>query len=241
MSDTGTLYTEEEELMNTITHGVCIPIAIYGTYRIVKKAVILKSKRKFFSDLVYGLTLIITYVCSTIYHGVKDIKLKTKFRYCDHISVFFLIAGSYTPFCVNVLSKKVGIIVNALEWIITAIGIAVKFFLFDIIGDLSLVLYLSMGWLCVFTAKDLYKNLSKEGLKWLKLGGFFYTSGIIFYLELGKIPYPHAIWHVFVILGSLSHYICIYNYSDRVVSANDADKLIPKSSTPQESCSKDEN
>ncbi len=162
----------------------------------------------FESILVYSLSLILLFTASTVYHAVQNPKLKKKLRALDHISIYYLIAGTYTPVCLTVLSDSKGWLLFYLVWSIALFGTILKLFFTGRFEVFSLVLYGIMGWLIVIDVPFLSKNISMEGLLFLGLGGAFYTVGILFY-ALKKIPYNHLIWHFFVLGGAICHWILI--------------------------------
>lgn len=149
------------------------------------------------------------YTASTIYHLVANIPCKTLFRKIDYISIYFLIAGKYTPVALITLEQDNGWLIFYIVWGIAALGTILKLFFTGRFEILSLLQYLAMGWLIVFDWQSLKQNATEQGINLLMLGGAFYTIGILFY-AIKKIPYNHLIWHLFVLGGSISHFLFIF-------------------------------
>ena len=166
------------------------------------------------SVLVYCLSLVHLFTASTVYHSVQNPKLKKKFRIWDHISIYYLIAGTYTPVCLTILLPSKGWLLFYLVWGIALFGTILKLFFTGRFEVFSLVLYGIMGWIIVIDLPYLLENFSRSGLVYLSLGGAFYTLGIIFY-AVKKIPYNHLIWHFFVLGGAISHWIMILKIISR--------------------------
>ena len=201
-----------EETANYLTHlpGALASIACCAV--LVIKAVESGDPYRIASFLVFGLSLIILYWASTLYHFVMSDKWKIRLRYCDHISVYILIAGSYTPFSLVTLRQGSGWIIFGTIWAIAALGTAIKILKFDGFFKLGLFFFIGMGWVIVFAMKDLIKYLSTRGLYWITIGGLAYTIGTFFFSKDEQVPYYHAIWHLYVLLGSFCHFICVYYY-----------------------------
>ncbi|NER14199.1 hemolysin III family protein [Leptobacterium flavescens] len=202
-----TLQSRTEEIWNTASHGV-------GALLSVAALVILlafdsgKTAFSTMSILFYGISLIVLYTSSSIYHAVKSVKRKNIWRKLDHIGIYLLIAGTYTPVTLISLESGSGWLIFSVIWALALSGIVLKVFFTGKYEVLSLLMYLFMGWLIVFDMNGLIENTTSSGLKLLMLGGAFYTVGIVFY-ALRKIPYNHVIWHFFVLGGSISHFLFI--------------------------------
>lgn len=196
-----------EEKWNAYSHALGIVLSILGMVFFFQKDII-GEPFLFGSILVYSLSLIILFTASTVYHAVQNPKLKKKLRALDHISIYYLIAGTYTPVCLTVLLDSKGWLLFYLVWGIALFGTVLKLFFTGRFEVFSLVLYGIMGWLIVIDVSFLSKNMSSNGLLFLGLGGAFYTIGILFY-ALKKIPYNHLIWHFFVLGGAICHWILI--------------------------------
>ena len=159
----------------------------------------------------FGFSLICLYSASTYYHRSKTPELRKKMRVVDHASIYILIAGTYTPFTLVTLHGKTGWIIFSIAWSLAISGIILKLFFTGRFKILSTSMYVFMGWMIVFAIKPLINNLPSEGLFWLVLGGIAYTLGAIIY-GIRKIKFNHAIFHIFVLIGSFSHFKSIYFY-----------------------------
>ena len=196
-----------EEKWNAYSHALGIVLSIAGFVILIQKD--LKSTPFLFgSIIVYSISLIILFTASTVYHMVHNPKLKRKLRILDHISIYYLIAGTYTPVCLTVLLDSKGWLLLYSVWGIALFGTILKLFFTGKFEVFSLVLYGIMGWLVVVDYPFLIENISSQGLFYLALGGAFYTIGILFY-AIKKIPYNHLIWHIFVLGGAISHWLMI--------------------------------
>lgn len=205
------LYTTGEEIFNSVSHGIGSVLAIGGTGALLA----LSDRTTWLACLVYGLSLILLYTMSTLYHAFPQAKLKQLFRVFDHASIFLLIAGSYTPFTLILLSGTVkGPIICTVVWIAAILGVILNAFSVQRFAKLSLVLYVAMGWAVVFAIGDVVAALPLAGFWLLLSGGLAYTGGIVFYVWHGKYhtPYMHGVWHLFVLAGSVLHYLCILLY-----------------------------
>ncbi len=202
------MYTKKEELWNTISHGLGILLGIAG---LVLLLVFDNEKSPYstFSILMYAISVIVLYSASTLYHAISHIKWKPVLRKLDHISIYLLIAGTYTPVALISLEHDSGWMLFWTVWIIAAIGTVLKIFFTGKFEIVSLLLYLVMGWLIVFDLGSVIEAQSTLGLTLLALGGGFYTVGILFYV-VQKIPFNHAIWHMFVLAGSVFHFFFIF-------------------------------
>ena len=199
---------DKQEILNTISHGMGIILGIVGLIFLLVK----NNNSSLYSTLsiwTFGLSLIILYTSSTIYHFFVNENWKRKARVLDHMSIFLLIAGTYTPICLITLEKSSGWTLFTIVWTIAALGIIMKIFLTGKVDKLSLLLYLIMGWLLVFDIKNIANSMTSQALLFLVLGGVLYTLGTIFYAR-DKMPYAHFIWHLFVLGGSASHYAMVY-------------------------------
>ena len=161
------------------------------------------------SLVIYALSLILLYAASTFYHSAKEDSKRRKLNILDHAAIYVLIAGTYTPFTIITLDGVLGWIIFATTWIFAMLGIILKLFFTGRFDKLSTAMYLLMGWQVVFFIKPLMKVLTNFGLNLLIIGGVFYTVGAMLY-SIKKIPYNHAIFHLFVLLGSASHFFALY-------------------------------
>ena len=205
-------YTMGEEIFNSISHGVSALGAVVGCSVMVTLAACFGNGKAILSSLVFGLALIVMYTMSTLYHAFPFEKVKKIFRIFDHSSIPLLIAGSYTPFCIIALKGNIkGIIVVAVVWLCALVSILLNVINLDKFEKLNLALYIFMGWAALFALKDIAIALPKNGFILLAAGGIAYTVGILFY-KMTKIPYMHSVWHLFVTLGSVFHYLCVIIY-----------------------------
>ncbi|WP_350291356.1 hemolysin III family protein [uncultured Croceitalea sp.] len=195
-----------EEKLNTYSHGLGIILAIVGGILVLKTG----AHNLKFGITIYSISLVLLFSASTIYHAATNPILKKKLRILDHISIYYLIAGTYTPVCLAILKDSKGILLLCLVWGIAFFGTLLKLFFTGKFETFSLVLYGIMGWLVVIDYSYLITHISSTGLFYLGLGGFFYTVGILFY-AVKKIPFNHFIWHLFVLGGTISHWWCIYS------------------------------
>jgi hemolysin III len=204
-------YSDKEEKINIATHAFGLVLSIIAFPFLVLKSLYFDGFWKPFSLLIFGMSLIILYAASTLYHSAKKQKLRNRLNIFDHSAIYVLIAGTYTPFTMIPLEGKTGWIVFGLTWLFALTGIILKLFFTGKFDKLSTIMYVLMGWQIVFVISPLLEKLSSEGLFWLFTGGVFYTIGAVLY-SIKKIPYNHAIFHFFVLGGSLSHFISIYFY-----------------------------
>jgi len=204
-------YSENEEKLNVITHAFGLVLSCIGLPFLLLKSSNFNGFWKPLSIIVFGISLVVLYAASTFYHASKDVKLRRKLNIFDHAAIYVLIAGTYTPFTIIVLEGTLGWIVFGCTWAFAFIGIVLKLFYTGRYDKLSTVMYILMGWQIIFVIKPLIQAFSMNGLQLLFAGGVFYTVGALLY-SLKKIQYNHAIFHVFVLLGSACHYICIYKY-----------------------------
>ena len=204
-------YSENEEKLNVLTHAFGLVLSCIGLPFLLLKSLNFNGFWKPISIIVFGISLVVLYAASTFYHASKDAKLRRKLNIFDHAAIYVLIAGTYTPFTIIVLEGTLGWIVFGCTWAFAFIGIVLKLFYTGRYDKLSTVMYIFMGWQIIFVIKPLILAFSTNGLQLLFAGGIFYTVGALLY-SLKKIKYNHAIFHVFVLLGSACHYICIYKY-----------------------------
>jgi hemolysin III len=200
-----------EEVANALTHAVGIILFLLGSIVLIIKGYVSHNVLKIYSAYVYGGSLVLLYTSSTIYHVISDTKWKRIFQRIDHSAIFILIAGTYTPFLLVALYDQVHISFIIIMWIIALSGIIYKFLPVKKIKLLSTLIYLAMGWMAIFKIRAFYDYLPIQALIWILIGGLFYSLGTIFYSK-DRIPYHHAVWHIFVLCGSASHFIAIYLY-----------------------------
>ncbi len=198
----------DEELWNTWTHGFGILLGLIGAILMLRKAADIDMLSRA-SLWIYSLSVIILFTASTVYHAVADPRIKRKLRILDHISIYLLIAGTYSPVALITLREGSGWWLFGAVWGMALFGTVLKLFFTGRFEIFSLFLYLLMGWLIVIDLQNLMENLSTAGKSLLIAGGAFYTVGILFY-AIRKIPFNHMIWHFFVLAGALCHWLCIY-------------------------------
>ncbi|PQB04267.1 PAQR family membrane homeostasis protein TrhA [Aureitalea marina] len=201
------MYSKREELWNVITHGAGVLLSIAGLF-VMLAFDQHKSEYSTFSIWLYGVSLILLYSASTAYHLATDPDLRRKLRIMDHISIYYLIAGTYTPVSLISLVDGNGWTIFWTVWGIALFGTFLKIFFTGRFEKLSLLLYLVMGWLIIFDISNLINVQSTLGLTLMALGGACYTFGTVFYV-VERIPFNHAIWHIWVLAGSIFHFFFI--------------------------------
>lgn len=202
------MYTKKEEKWNVISHAIGVVLAFLGLILLLLYSQNKSSLSKI-SIVIYAFTLIFLYMASTIYHAVSKVKWKSFFRILDHIGIYLLIAGTYTPVALISLVNKNGWLIFWIVWAIALLGTILKIFFTGKYERTSLLLYLLMGWLIIFDFNNLLQVQSLQGIVLLILGGVFYSLGTIFY-AIEKIPFNHTIWHFFVLAGSIFHFLFIF-------------------------------
>ncbi|MFV7770453.1 MULTISPECIES: PAQR family membrane homeostasis protein TrhA [Shewanella] len=202
-------YSRSEELANAMSHGLGVLAGILALVFSMMKGWDSLSDLQLGGMLIYCLSIILLFLCSTLYHSVSDPKLKHKLKIADHCAIYLLIAGTYTPLMLIQLGSAEADGILLAIWCLALGGILFKTLFIHRFKIFSLVLYLVMGWLCVIVMKQLLEAMSTLGFQLLMAGGIFYSVGVIFYVGK-RIPYNHAIWHLFVLAGALSHFLCVY-------------------------------
>lgn len=201
--------TKAEERLNTWSHGLGALTAVAGLVILVISGASSDVKYSLFSGLFYGISLVITYTSSAIYHHINLSQVKNVFRIIDHSCIFLLIAGTYTPFLLITIGGSFGWTFFGIQWGLALIGIILKIFFTGRFEALSLTMYAVMGWIIVVRLGYLIEVMPSGGFWLLVSGGLSYTFGIIFYALDHKIPYGHFIWHLFVLGGSMLHYLSV--------------------------------
>ncbi len=200
------------ELANGITHGVGLLLSQLGLVILVVMAVSRGSARHVVACSIYGSTLVLLYLASTLYHSIHAPRAKRVLRLIDHISIYLLIAGTYTPFTLVTLRGGWGWTLFGVIWGLALVGTVFKLFIPPGRWEfVSVALYLAMGWTAIVAIKPLHEQLSTGGLIWIFAGGAAYTLGVVFYCW-ESIRHHHAIWHVFVMLGSACHFFAVMFY-----------------------------
>jgi hemolysin III len=205
-----TTYHLGDILANAITHGIGAGLAIAGAaYLIVVST--RGTATQIVSCSVFGATLILVYICSTLYHSLVRTRARHVFHILDHSSIYLLIAGTYTPFCLVSLRGTLGWTIFGVEWGLAVSGVIFKCFAVGKFEVASALVYLAQGWLAVVAVRPLVHSLGWHGLLWMGAGGLAYTLGIVFF-ALDRLRYFHALWHLFVLAGSVAHYFAILFY-----------------------------
>jgi len=200
-----------EEIFNSITHAIGALVSIAGLVLLIAFSSIYGNSGHVVSCTIFGFTLVLLYTASTLYHSFRKPKLKHMFKILDHSCIYILIAGTYTPFLLITINGVVGWSMLALVWSLTGIGVLFKVFLVNRFNIISTIAYILMGWLIIFAVKPLFQTLPEGGLALLICGGLAYTFGTIFY-AWNKLPFNHAIWHLFVLTGSICHFFAVMFY-----------------------------
>lgn len=211
MSNDVNEFSLTEEIWHAITHGIGLALSIAALTIMVAYSSLSGSVLSVLASILFGTTLIILYGSSTLYHAITHHELKKKFQQFDHASIYILIAGSYTHVTLVSLGGVLGYSIFAVVWGVSIVGIYLKFAYPGRFEKLSLVLYLLLGWLIVIAIKPLFEVMEPGGLWLLLTGGLFYTFGVIFYVW-DSLPFNHAIWHLFVMGGSISHFLMVLLY-----------------------------
>jgi hemolysin III len=200
-----------EEIANSITHGIGAAVSIVAVVILVVFAGRHGDMWRIVSFSIYGFTLFFLYLASTLYHSFTNQRVKHFFRILDHISIFLLIAGTYTPVTLISMRGPWGWTIFGLVWTMAVSGIIAKIFLIGKFKIVSVLLYVIMGWLVVIAIKPMLQMVPKGLIIWLFAGGLSYTLGIIFY-AFKQVPYFHFIWHLFVLGGSVTHFLGLSLY-----------------------------
>ncbi|MGB3182109.1 MAG: hemolysin III family protein [Cyclobacteriaceae bacterium] len=200
-----------EEIANSVTHGIGVGLSIAGLAVMLVLAIVNGDAWHVASVSIYGASLVTLYLASTLYHSVLKPKAKRQLKILDHAAIYVLIAGTYTPFMLVNLRGPWGWSLLGTVWGLAIAGIIFKIFFIGRFERLSLAIYLLMGWSCVVAAKPMITEIPTGGLIWLGVGGVCYSLGVIFY-RWDMLKYNHAIWHLFVLAGSICHYFAILLY-----------------------------
>jgi hemolysin III len=200
--------TIKEEIFNSITHGVGTLLSIAALVILVVMAVGKGDAWHVVSYSIYGSTLILLYLASTLYHSFTKEKIKNLFARFDHAAIFLLIAGTYTPFLLTVLRGTLGWVLFGIIWGVAIIGVIIRSIYLTRFKKLMVGLYLAMGWLFVVAVGPMIKNLSTISIIFLFVGGLLYSVGVIFYIKR-NLKYGHGIWHLFVLGGSIMHFFAV--------------------------------
>ena len=201
-------YSPLEETANTITHGLGVLLSIVGLFTLLYYNNLENDIWRTVGFSIYGSSLILLYLSSTLYHGTKDSKLKKIFKRFDHSAIFLLIAGTYTPIVLISMRDTWVIYLFILIWAMTVFGITGEFLFTQKFKHLEFIMYIAMGWMALIAIKPLL-GLPIETFTWIIVGGVIYSIGVVFY-KWDSLPYNHTIWHLFVLGGSISHFIAMF-------------------------------
>ncbi|MCF6169980.1 MAG: hemolysin III family protein [Bacteroidales bacterium] len=204
-------YPADEEKFNVLSHGIGLLLSVVALVVLVVSASLKGTVWHVVSFSIYGSSLVILYFASTAFHWSENQKIRNRLNIFDHASIFLLIAGTYTPFLLVTLHGAWGWSIFGVVWGVAATGIVLKFFFAGRFNFLSTIIYMIMGWIIVIAIKPLMAALPFPGLMWLLAGGLSYSVGAVFFL-LDKMPCNHAIFHVFVLVGSACHFVAVFWY-----------------------------
>jgi hemolysin III len=207
------IYTATEERLNVITHGIGFMMALIGSMVLLIRGLQEGIHLRFISYLIYCFGLLTLYLASTLYHSAKVPELKKRLNVFDHSAIYVLIAGTYTPIALLSMKGFWGWVIFFIIWVLAAAGVVLKFYFTGRYSKISTATYVLMGWVILIAIKPLINCMATDGLLWLLAGGIFYTIGAFLY-QRKSMKYNHAIFHVFVLLGSLCHYIVILSYTN---------------------------
>lgn len=203
-------YSPAEERLNVWSHALGLLASIAGLFFLLRHAFQDGGTEHIVSFAIYGLSMIVLYAASTFYHAARAPRLRYRLKIFDHASIYVLIAGTYTPFTLVTLGgTTVGWIVFGAAWGMALVGIVLKLFFTGRFKLLSTIMYVAMGWIIVLAINPLIRNLPGEGLEWLVAGGIAYTVGAVLY-SISRLPFNHAIFHIFVLIGSFCHFWTVY-------------------------------
>jgi hemolysin III len=200
-----------EEICSSSLHGIGVGLSIVGFILLMILSVKGGDIKRVISFGIYGVSLFLLYLASTLYHGIRSVKAKHILRVCDHASIYLLIAGTYTPFCLVTMPYFWGYLLLAILWPLAIVGILFKVFYVGRYKVFSTLVYVVMGWVALIAIKPFFESLSDNGCLLVVLGGLLYTIGVIFY-ACEKIPFNHVIWHMFVLSGSACHFFAVLLY-----------------------------
>jgi len=206
-----THYAPAEEKTNIFSHAAGLLLSVVALALLVARANLYGELLQLVSVSIFGASLIALYAASTCYHSAKNPRLRSRLRVIDHATIYVLIAGTYTPFSLISLGGATGWVIFGVAWAMALTGVILKVFFTGKFHLVSTLMYVFMGWIIVFAIKPLLSNMSSEGLFWLFAGGVAYTIGAVIY-SIERIKFNHAIFHLFVLLGSFSHFVSVYFY-----------------------------
>jgi hemolysin III len=205
-------YTAAEELANSLTHGVGLALSMIAAPVLIVAAVGTNDGWRIVAACIYAATLVMLYASSTLYHSVRNVAHKEVWQRIDHAAIYLLIAGTYTPFTLISLRGAWGWSLFGFVWTLALLGVLLKSRFGARLPALSTWIYLGMGWVIVIAIRPLASHVAPAGLFWLELGGALYTGGVVFYVW-EKVRFSHALWHVFVLGGSMAHFAAVLWYA----------------------------
>lgn len=205
------VYTRIEELFHALTHGIGAVLSLVGFWVMLILSIRNGNPWVITGVVVFGLACFAMYISSTLYHSFPIGRIKRFFRILDHTSIFLLISGTYTPFLLVYMRNAWGWSLFAILWVLTLIGFVFKLFFTGKLDKVATIIYVLMGWIAIVAVKPAVMYIPFPALMLMLIGGIFYTSGVIFYLW-DRLPFHHVIWHLFVLSGTLFHFISILNF-----------------------------
>jgi hemolysin III len=205
--------TLAEEIANSVTHGLGLVAAIAAFPALVVAARAQRDPLHLLGGIIFGATLVLCYLASTLYHATHTPRVKHLLRVLDHSAIFLLIAGTYTPFALGALRGPLGWTLFAVVWTMAIAGIVAKLRLGFRFPRLSNAIYIGMGWMSVFAVRPMFAAIGTAGMAWLAAGGVAYTAGVGFYARDTRLRYGHAVWHLFVAAGSICHFIAVLRHA----------------------------
>lgn len=204
----GSFYTRGEEIANVITHSLGAAMSAVALIALVVMSARYGNVWHIVSFTIYGLTLFLLYLASTLYHSIQRPRLRAWLQIADHSAIYLFIAGTYTPFLLVTMRDTIGWPLLIIVWLLAGMGVAFKTLFIGRFHKLETMAYVAMGWLCIFAFREMITTLPPGGLYWLFIGGVVYTLGVLFYMW-ESLPYNHAVWHLFVMGGSFCHFCAI--------------------------------
>ncbi|MCY0893591.1 MAG: hemolysin III family protein [Acidibacillus sp.] len=205
------VFTRKQELGNAVSHGLGIAFSVVALLMLIYSTVVQGNMLHIVSGIIFGATMLLLYSCSTLLHSLPPGRAKDVFEVLDHSAIYLFIAGSYTPLLLIIVGGRESWILLSIIWIIAIGGIVFKAFFVKEYMLLSTIGYILLGWMAVFMIHPMLLKLPIPGLILLVAGGLFYTIGTVFYIWR-KFTYHHTVWHLFVLAGSICHFILIYKY-----------------------------
>ena len=207
-----------ETIANAVTHGLGLLASVVALPLLIVTALRRGDSLEVTGAAVFGISLVLLYGASTLYHSFPQSSSNKLFRVIDHSAIYVLIAGSYTPFALGPLRGRLGYSLLAVMWTIAILGIIMKSRSRFDRPVMTVVAYVGMGWLCAVATKPLIAQVGTAGFWWLLAGGLFYTCGVVFYATDTRVRFGHAVWHLFVLAGSTCHFFAVLWHSGRVPS-----------------------